>query len=84
MRKCTKKMRVDMLGKVMMMHRPGRVGPVFRVVVGVMRVIRVRDRRGVMLGVPGIRMVVWNDMADVHSEQDHREIQPVGACSFPP
>lgn len=77
-------MRVDVLGKIMMMRRLGQIGPVFRVLVGGMRVIRLLDRRSGMFGVPGIRMFVRNDMADIHNEQDHREIQPACACSFPP
>ena len=33
MRKCPKEMRVDVLGKIMMMRRLGQIGPVFRVLV---------------------------------------------------
>jgi hypothetical protein len=80
-------MRVDVLGKIVMMCRRGPIaliGSMAVVGMRVMRVMRVGDRNIAMLRfvivVSGFRMIVWNELADIQDEQDGREIQPTGAC----
>ena len=70
-----------------MMHRPGFSGPIFRVVVKGMRVMRMRDLRiamcRMMIGVPVFRVVVRKDLKNIQYDQDAREAQPTGLGSFP-
>lgn len=76
------KMWIEMLREIMMMRWRGLLRLVIIVIDGRMGMMCVLSRRGMMVFMPGIGMIVRNDLADIKDRQDYCKKQPVPVHSY--